>query len=186
MFTSVVSLHRLLHILKQDPVHERANMQLGLLYMNLQKNTWAADVFMKIVQTNPSHRGALYNLGVVYYNSEKYEEAQTWLSQLMDLDPNDIKGLQLLGESYLKMHKHHQAEEAFKAVLDHTPTVPSFAEVSSNLGEVYSEMGDMTNAEWYYRDALSVDTDHTLTKFRLAYLIVRTGNLDKYKEAEKL
>lgn len=64
---------------------------------------------------------------------------------------------------------------------------PDFADAHSGLGEVYKNLGDLESAEKHYRKALYFNGNHTLTKFRLAALIVQSpGYTAKYKEAEEL
>ena len=48
---------------------------------------------------------------------------------------------------------------------------PDYAIAHSNLGNAHQELGEMVEAEQHYREALTLDGNHTLTKFRLAKLI---------------
>ena len=43
----------------------------------------------------------------------------------------------------------------------------------SNLGECLLQMGDLTGAEKEFREALSIEPNHTLTKFRLANIAIK-------------
>ena len=43
----------------------------------------------------------------------------------------------------------------------------------SNLGECLLKMGDLTGAEREFREALSIEPNHTLTKFRLASVAIK-------------
>ena len=48
---------------------------------------------------------------------------------------------------------------------------PDYGIAHSNLGHAHQELGEMKEAELHYREALKLDWNHTLTKFRLAKLI---------------
>ena len=48
---------------------------------------------------------------------------------------------------------------------------PDYAIAHSNLGHAHQEVGGVNEAELHYREALRLDVNHTLTKFRLAQLI---------------
>lgn len=119
-----------------------------------------------------------------------YTRAEPYLTKLGQLYPDHFHGLKLLGDCYLGLHQLQKAKEIYKMLLSsqHSSAVltSQVAEVYSNLAEVYKEFKDFSNAEKHYREALSLDSGHTLTKFRLAYLIIITGNKQKYEEAEEL
>ena len=49
---------------------------------------------------------------------------------------------------------------------------PDYAVGHSNLGNAHQELGEMSEAELHFREALRLDSNHTLTAFRLAKLII--------------
>ena len=65
---------------------------------------------------------------------------------------------------------------------------PDYAIAHSNLGHAHQELGEMGEAEHHYREALRLDGNHTLTKFRLAKLISDTGpkTVRRLEEADSL
>ena len=65
---------------------------------------------------------------------------------------------------------------------------PDYAIAQSNLGEAHMKLGEMVEAEKCFREALKVDGNHTLTKFRLAKVIIDspTKTLRLLLEADKL
>ena len=50
---------------------------------------------------------------------------------------------------------------------------PKMAVAHSNLGECLLKMGDLATAEKQFRQALSMEPNHTLTKFRLSNVIIK-------------
>ena len=43
----------------------------------------------------------------------------------------------------------------------------------SNLGECLLKLGDLSGAESHFRQALAIEPNHTLTKFRLASVAIK-------------
>ena len=58
----------------------------------------------------------------------------------------------------------------------------------SNLGECLLKTGDMGGAEQHFRQALAIEPNHTLTKFRLASVAIKldTPSKELLYEAETL
>ena len=58
----------------------------------------------------------------------------------------------------------------------------------SNLGECLLKTGDVGGAERYFRQALAIEPNHTLTKFRLASVAIKldTPSKELLYEAEAL
>ena len=58
----------------------------------------------------------------------------------------------------------------------------------SNLGECLLKMNDLSTAEKHFRQALSIEPNHTLTKFRLASVAIKLDkpSKDLLYEAEAL
>lgn len=65
---------------------------------------------------------------------------------------------------------------------------PDYAIAHSNLGNAHYELEEMSEAELHYREALKLDSNHTLTKFRLAKLItdVAPKTVPRLMEADVL
>ena len=146
---------------------------------------------MKVVSKHPTSRTALFSLGNLYHSSGAYSLAKEYLSRLLQLHPDHSNGRNLLGSCHFKLGNHKQAIETYQPlVLNEKPTDPSsevdYADVHSNVGEAFNNLGDIASAEKHYRYALSINSSHAWTLFRLANLIVQTNDLQKYHEAEQL
>ena len=65
---------------------------------------------------------------------------------------------------------------------------PDYAIAHSNLGNAHHELGEMVDAELHYREALKLNGNHTLSKFRLAKLITDAPHktVTRLLEAEAL
>lgn len=65
---------------------------------------------------------------------------------------------------------------------------PDYSVAHSNLGNAQQELGEMVEAEESYREALRLNRNHTLTKFRLAKLIIDlpTKTLARLLEADAM
>ena len=72
--------------------------------------------------------------------------------------------------------------------LDQVKLKPEYAIAHSNLGHAHQELGEMADAELHFREALKLDSNHMLTKFRLAKLISDVGpkTTGRLREADTL
>ena len=115
----------------------------------------------------------------------KLEEAYQFSLEAIKNEPDWDTAHNTQGFILLKMKKFHEAVAEFKETIRLNP---ESVHGHSNLGEAYRELGDFVNAEELFRQALSLNDTHVLTKFRLAAMIVkmRTYNAKKLLEAEKL
>ena len=65
---------------------------------------------------------------------------------------------------------------------------PEMGVAHSNLGECLLKTGDVGGAEGHFRQALAIEPNHTLTKFRLATVAIKldTPSKELLYEAESL
>ena len=114
------------------------------------------------------------------------EEALQYSLKATEAEPQYEGGHNNKGYILLKLERFQQAKEALEEAVRLNN---SFVVAQSNLGEVYRKLGDVLNAEKYFRKALSLDSDHILTKFRLAGMVInarQTVSVEKLLEAEQL
>ena len=112
-------------------------------------------------------------------------EAHTYAIQAVQRNPNWHVAYNTRGNILLKLGRPLEAKRVLEEAL-RLNSEDSFAH--SNLGEAYKELGDTSQAEYYYRKALDLDGDNKLTQFRLGALIVNSGSgtVERFLEVERL
>lgn len=110
-------------------------------------------------------------------------EAYKFLTVALKGNPTSDEAYTTKGDILLKMNRPLESIEALGEAIRLKPNSTS---AYSLLGDAYSALGDTGGAERQYRIALDLDSNHNLTKFKLAYLHVRTGEKKQYLEAEQL
>ena len=154
----------------------------------------AEEAYLRVLSADPTSKTALYGIGYLYYSSGAYSAAMEYLSRLVKLHSGHYSGRNLLGSCHFKMGNYRQTIEVYQPLVsnghasEHTDQSSdiNYADVHSNIGEAFNKLRDPVSAEKHYRHALSIDSSHAMTQFRLAYLIVHSNNLQKYPEAEQL
>jgi len=73
-----------------DPDHIYAHNNLGVLYMNIDKDyAKAAYHFLAALEVQPDYSYPIYNLALIYDIQERYEEALAKYKEFLQLEPND-------------------------------------------------------------------------------------------------
>lgn len=118
-------------------------------------------------------------------HTQSFTEAYQYSQRAIQWEPEWGAAHNSKGLTLLKMGRPIEAKAAFEEALRLNPEL---AVANSNLGEAYKDLQDFTLAEKFYRKALSMDSNHTLTKFRLAGLVIKskTVTVQRLLEAEKL
>ncbi len=182
---------RLLRAVNTEPDNARVIKMLGDVCNEIQDTKPAEEAYSRALSADPTSETALYGIGYLYYSGGMYSVAMEFLSRLIQLHPDHSNGRNLLGSCHFKMGNHRQTIEVYQPLVssdehtDHFSDI-DYADVHSNVGEAFMKLGDPVSAEKHYRSALSINSSHAWTQFRLAYLYVQTNNLQKYPEAEQL
>ena len=99
---------------------------------------------------------------------------------------NDIKSMFSYANNLYSKGLLSEAKEKYKEILIHEP---NHSDANCNLGSVYLDLGDIKNAETFYRKAL-INRDHSGALFNLASLLQDRNNLlqnkDEINEAREL
>lgn len=135
---------------------------------------------------------------------ETYQEAYELTKKAVKNEPKWEESHNMMGNCLLNLGRFSEARDAFKKSVSpfflHTEMYqemlllfkvklkPDYAIAHSNLGNAHQELREMTEAEEHYREALKLDENHLLTKFRLAKLIsdVSPKTLQRLMEADTL
>lgn len=90
--------------------------------------------------------------------SGNHQEATTRLLELTQQQPDNTEILTLLGHSHMAEGQHQAALTVFEKVVELTPdSAANAAKVAADLAGVHHTMGQLDNAEQYFRQSLALD-----------------------------
>lgn len=106
---------RLKKAIQVFPTYFLALQQLGLLYVENEKDQQAIDPLMKALRVNPKSAQSHLGLGMAHVNLDHLEEAVSQLSMALELDPRLFRAHLYLGMALITMGKLDEAEKSLKA-----------------------------------------------------------------------
>ena len=150
------------------------------------ENDKAKEMYQAILAKSPQQPVALHRLGVVNAQDGKLDEAARLLTQAATVDAPSAELLSDLGYTYFLSRKFPEAEQRLREALQLEPdydaartnlglvlgmqgktdramsefrSVASESEAQANLAFVYTQLGDLENAQKHYLIALDVDSE---------------------------
>lgn len=96
------------------PTYFLALQQLGLLYVDTEKDEQALEPLKKAIQVNPKGAQSHLGLGMAYVNLDRLKEAVNELNAAIALDPRLFRAHLFLGMALLSMGNLDQAEKLLK------------------------------------------------------------------------
>lgn len=160
------------------PVHARAYLNLGAIF--LQRQSWdrALDAYGKAARLDPSLAAAQYNVGFILYHLGRNPEAYQAYQRAVKLDP-------ALPLSYLHMglidFGAGRMENAARWLEEGLPKLSGKdrKEAFLALGPAYRALGDLTRAVASYRAALQEDGNEVSALVGLGRLLRQQGELSE-------
>ena len=159
------------------PVHARAYLNLGAIF--LQRQSWdrALDAYGKAARLDPSLAAAQYNVGFILYHLGRTAEAYQAYERAVKLDP-------ALPLSYLHMglidFDAGRMENAARWLEEGLPRLSGEDRKKAllALGQAHRSLGDLPRAEQSYRAALQEDPQEVSALVGLGRLLRQQGKLD--------
>jgi len=153
-------------ILKKNPNNIDARVQLGSIYSSQYKLDAAVREFSKILEKNPNDAAAHNGLGLAYFR-------KTTSSNM------DIRG---------NANKYYEA--ALTEFENAIKSNPDYYKAYNNAGKILQELGQIDEAEKYYRKALEIEPKYSDAIENLGTTYFAKNQIDaaaeKYKEAIEL
>jgi tetratricopeptide (TPR) repeat protein len=109
--SAIKDLKRALEIF---PTYFLALQQLGLLYVDLEKDEQAIEPLTKAIQVNTKAASAHLGLGMAYVNLDRLDKAVAELRTTIELDPRLFRAHLFLGMALITMGKLDDAEKLLK------------------------------------------------------------------------
>lgn len=148
-----------------DKDNYEANLNLGLIYLNLKKFLKSETFLKKASIINPKNNIINYHLGLIKLILDEYDAAKQIFSKILDEEPLNINVRNNLGLCMLKQSRINEAIKIFQKCLEQNN---SYLSALYNLGVCYSELKDFKKSIIYYSKVLNIDPDHIGTKLGLS------------------
>jgi tetratricopeptide (TPR) repeat protein/transglutaminase-like putative cysteine protease len=161
--------------IEADPKSKSAWNDLGIVYMNDQKDELAINAFQKQIEINPYHYNAYDNLGRVYLRERKYEEAEKWFQKQLEIQPLHAHALANLGRAYLESHRY---EEALPVLEKAASVEADNAEPQVRLGEAYLNLGQDAKAIEAFDKAVKISATPLIWNDIAHQLALKGAHLD--------
>jgi len=143
-------------ILNLEPENADVMYLLGSLYLEVDQKDTAIEMFKKSIDIDSEHDGSLNSLGYIYAeDGAQLDEAEALITRALDIDPENGAYLDSLGWIYFKQKKY---EEALKYLLSANTSLEDPI-IYDHLGDVYYKMGQIKEAQHYWKSSLEMDPD---------------------------
>lgn len=160
--------------LKLAPEVAELHNNLGLLHLDQGRLPEAEHCFERALRLKPDLAPARNNLGRVYSGRRQYDIALACFRAALALDPGHIHASINIGLALSELGEHEPALAQLE--ICHR-MAPSRTEIICGLGKTNFELGRMTQARQYFREALALDADCAEAHFGLANAALLQGDL---------
>jgi len=130
-------------VLAGAPTFNRANFNLGTLYLKRAAYSEAIEYLSQAVQNDPSLMDARLNLAQSYLGVNDFASAKAQYEEILANDESEIRAINGLGTIYRQEGDLQKAEAQFQKTIDKAPT---HEEAYLLLSQLYVQQGDLKNA----------------------------------------
>jgi len=170
--------------LKQDPCDPEIYNLLGLAYMGKYEYLKAEENFRKAIALKPDFSEAYTNLGSLMMLEKKYTLAIKYFKEALK-NPcylNSYIPLTNMGWAYFQLGETKKAiDTLFKAYQQN----PRYPRVLIYIGLINLKTGKLKTAEFYFKQALKLDSTSGEARYYLAEVFFREGKQDLAKDLWK-
>lgn len=136
----------------------------------------AKSLYLQVLKLMPKQPDALHMLGVISFQENDFENAVRLMSEAYALIPNHPTLLFNLGNAQRAVGNLDAAENMYLSALKVSPKDENI-EILKNLGNVYKEKNNHTQAIAIYDQLLVAHPDHAYTLLNKAVALLSTGHL---------
>ena len=117
------------------------------------------------------------NIGVELLNHRNFQEAEAHFQTAIAINPHDALGLLNLGVCEKAEGNTKGAREHYEAALAYSSDSTLRSVALGNLGTIYRQAGDYTNADAYYTKALQLDPENGFALLGMGLIMQKTGDM---------
>tara|TARA_B100000795_G_scaffold268486_1_gene255537 strand:+ start:1042 stop:3060 length:2019 start_codon:yes stop_codon:yes gene_type:complete len=123
-------------VIKIDPYHADAHINLGVIFINLSENEKAIDYIEKAIKIKPDCFNAHNNLGVACKALGYMEKSISCYEKAIEIDPNHIVPQNNLGKIFYQSGKYTKALSCFEKAIQ---IDPDNSELINNLTDLFRD-----------------------------------------------
>lgn len=151
-------------ILEKNPNEPNAHFYLGYIYGESSKVDKAVKEFNRAIELNPNHSPALNSLSYLYaQRGENLDYALSLVKKALELEPSNAAYLDTLGWVYFKKG---DLENALR-YLENASVLVKDPEIYEHLGDVFLEMGNLSEARKNWDRSLELDSKRASAKDKI-------------------
>ncbi|MBT4477949.1 MAG: tetratricopeptide repeat protein, partial [Flavobacteriales bacterium] len=158
--------------------NEEAYLQIANIY-SADYDMTAIEYYKKALKINSNNRLAYYNIGLLYQNNHMYSQAQDYYHKLFENDIEDkwyVDAHYNLGFIFMENLKDYK--NAINYFAEAALVNPNSFSSYFAMGHCYLSLGDVINAERYYRKSLDINPEYKDAQNALNKLL---SDNEKYK-----
>lgn len=148
--------------LKLDPKNVKAEDNLGLAYLGLQRDSMAKTAFQTAIelQANAAHQNPqpYLNLGTLLRQQSHPEEGIAYLQKAVELSPKNPKIHEQLGQAYIDLSRLDAAQAEFEKAVS---LAPNTSNLHYQLGQVYQKKGLKEQAHKEFARCAELNASHS-------------------------
>lgn len=170
-------------ILQAKPDFHPAQFQLGLIAVQVNRLTLAAELIERAIQMNPVQADYHRAIGEIYRRIGNYARAIYHGEQASKISPEDIDISFNLGLAYNDAGRYEDSVISYRKVI---AAKPEHSEAHNNLGSCFERLGDESAALDAYKKAAASNSKNAQAQNNLGALLSARGELDEARKCFEL
>lgn len=144
-----------------------AALDMMAVMLSLKGDSLSLLYFNRILEIDPNNYPTYYNRGLFHLKKQNWNEAVKDFTTCTQLKKTDVESLFNLGYIHLQLRNFDIARDYFSQAID---IQPANHRALYGRGYAWEMLGDVTNAERDYREALRYNPQHQPSKIALQRL----------------
>lgn len=163
------------HITSEDPFHDSAWYNLGILYSKDGRYDEAIDAYTACTDANPEYGEAYFNLGNIRLEQDDFLAAVGCYTSYLSLSQPEpeLRVYAYLGDCWLRLENFDLASRILDFVVDR---MPDYDAAWYDLGRCHLELGANEAAERDFRKAIRLKPDVACYHFAFAQAELNLGS----------
>lgn len=167
-------------VIRQEPTHIEAHLNLGLAYERLGSSKLAEVMFRKATELDPQNAEAHLNLGLKLAARGQFGDALSSVTTALELAPQRAVARRAVGMVLTRLDRPHDAVPYFEWLVR---VDPESLEARLDLGIALAESGRLDDALSEFREAVRIAPDSHQAQYHLGRVLHDLGRLDDSLDA---